>query len=234
MHWVVLGIAIFLGMIFGAAKLKGAGFVISFGLFVLFWRLMLKTGYTMSHMSTYVIGQESALNGTFGDWWTIILSSALFAGVSTMIPELLAVFHPLFRFMDPVFEFIMDPFIELGEPDWNSFKPGKVKKALAAIAVMDDREKLIMIARESINQEILQAVLDKVDEEDMLFEIAKPGGNAFSCKTAIEKINDPELLKQLLKLTDTPKNLAPSLIKDDMIKRLKDKLESLQNYSDIQ
>ena len=229
MYWILLVIGIVLGIIFGALKLKKFGFIISFVLFVLFWRLLLNTGYTISHMSTYVIGQESAINGEFGDWLSIILASMLFAGVSTMIPEILALFHPLFKFLDPVLEPISDWFLGLFEPNWSSFNPKKEKKAIEEIKKMEDKKKLIMIARESDNQNISKAVIEKIKDEEILFEIAKPGGKAFTCKNAINKISNVDMIEKLLQLTDSPENNEYSIIKDDIIKHLKERLEILNH-----
>ena len=187
MRWVVLAIAIIAGLLFGTIGLKRAGFAISFGLFIWFWKLLFDTGYEMSHMSTIVVGAESAINGVSGDWFTAVLSALLFAGVCTLLPEL-GLRHPLE-------ELIVS--IETGSDK------RKVKKTLKEAETITDRDELIRIARE--DDDIGTIITDRITDEEMLFEIAKPGGRTFSRLKAIEKINDPQKIEKLIELSDSTK-----------------------------
>ena len=206
MKIVVLILAIIIGLILGKTKI---GYFISTVLFVAYWRFLVSEGYVISHMSTIYVGQESGFNGPVADWFAIISSSLLFAGVCTYIPDLLGFIIGKSSFLTSIF----DKVLSLFEPSWNKFEDKD--KGISYVKKLDKQNKLEVIAENALVPEVAIEAAKKVNNKSVLFNIAKIWYKDINLrKTCVDLIDDKSMLERLSKTLTRKDDQLKDYVKD--------------------
>ena len=206
MKIVVLISAILIGLILGRTKI---GYFISTALFVAYWRFLVAEGYVFSHMSTIYVGQESGFNGPVADWFAIISSSLLFAGICTYIPELLSLIIEKSSFLTSVF----DKIVYLFEPSWN--KVENKDKGISYVKKLDKQDRLEFIAANALVPEVAIEAAKKVNNKSVLFTIAKIWYKDINLrKTCVDLIDDKAMLERLSKTLTRKDDQLKDYVKD--------------------
>lgn len=214
MHWVVFVIAALVGILFGRNKF---GYAISTVLFIVFWLLLFKTGYSVVHMSTVYVGKENPFGQEIGNIVMVGGSSLMFAGFFAIFPNIFGfVLKPLGKLLEPV----TDKIYSIAGPVWNNYN--KKDKGIEYVKKLDNVEKLKFIAGNTLVEEVAIEAVKKIEDENFIYTLARSVNKPLELrKLCVDKIDDKDRLNSLLNLRN---NVAP-LIEKEFKEYVKKKLK---------